>query len=96
VTAVDDCDGHPCAHPFLAAALGRLLLEVLCHGDGTYLAFPPASPRPSSASPRASSPLKQDHVADTLRRLEEVGTEQTMGGSQDKTDDTHPVRLRLV
>lgn len=30
VTAVDeDCERAPCAHSFLAAALGRLLLEVL-------------------------------------------------------------------
>ncbi|MCZ9342897.1 hypothetical protein NGM37_34580, partial [Streptomyces sp. TRM76130] len=41
ITAVDDCDEEPCAHSFLAAALGRLLLEVLCHGDGACLAFPP-------------------------------------------------------
>ncbi|MFF2654321.1 hypothetical protein [Streptomyces sp. NPDC058045] len=40
VTAVDDCDGEPCAHSFMAAALGRLLLEVLCNGDGACLAFP--------------------------------------------------------
>ncbi|MFF8387316.1 hypothetical protein ACF053_27250 [Streptomyces kanasensis] len=32
ITAVDDHDGEPCAHSFLAAALGRLLLELLCHG----------------------------------------------------------------
>ncbi|MFG2623150.1 hypothetical protein ACGFXC_36630 [Streptomyces sp. NPDC048507] len=32
ITAVDDHDGEPCAHSFLAAALGRLLLELACHG----------------------------------------------------------------
>ncbi|GGU67669.1 hypothetical protein [Streptomyces daghestanicus] len=32
ITAEDDHDGEPCAHSFLAAALGRLLLEFLCHG----------------------------------------------------------------
>ncbi|TWD17389.1 hypothetical protein FB570_1112 [Streptomyces sp. T12] len=32
VTAVDDCDGQPCGQPFLAAALGRLLLKLLCRG----------------------------------------------------------------
>ncbi|WP_405204082.1 hypothetical protein OG795_00090 [[Kitasatospora] papulosa] len=28
ITAVDDHDGEPCAHSFLSASLGRLLLEV--------------------------------------------------------------------
>ncbi|MGW0933049.1 hypothetical protein ACWD3W_31285, partial [Streptomyces sp. NPDC002644] len=32
MTAVDDHDGEPCAHSFLAAELGRLLLELLFHG----------------------------------------------------------------
>ncbi|MFJ6017518.1 hypothetical protein [Streptomyces sp. NPDC092952] len=36
VTAADDHDGEPCAHSFLAAALGRLLLEML--GDSACLA----------------------------------------------------------
>ncbi|MGI5359451.1 hypothetical protein ACQI4E_29640 [Streptomyces sp. CA-252508] len=31
ITAADDHDGEPCEHSFLAAALGRLLLELLCH-----------------------------------------------------------------
>ncbi len=41
ISAVDDCDEESCAHFFLAAALGQLLLEVLCHGDGACLASPP-------------------------------------------------------
>jgi hypothetical protein len=32
ITAANDHDGEPCAQSFLAAALGRLLLELLCHG----------------------------------------------------------------
>ncbi|MFF1481433.1 hypothetical protein ACFVYD_28445 [Streptomyces sp. NPDC058301] len=54
VTAVDDCDGEPCAHSFLEAALGRLLLEFLCHG--VCLANAPGVAASSSGSPRTSSP----------------------------------------
>lgn len=58
ITAVDDPDGEPCAHSLLAAALGRLLLELLCHG--VCLGVCRASPTPSPASPRASSPRTTD------------------------------------
>jgi hypothetical protein len=39
ITAVDDHDEEPCAHSFLAAALGRLLLELL--SDGACLSGAP-------------------------------------------------------
>lgn len=84
VTAVDDCDGEPCPHSFLAAALGRLLLEVLRHGDGACLAFPPGIAQ--TIVRFTENILTEDHgdVADVLRQLEAVGMEQAM--------EAHPVR----
>ncbi|GHB30980.1 hypothetical protein [Streptomyces chryseus] len=78
ITAVDDCDGEPCAHSFLAAALGRLLLEVLCHGDGACLAFPPGIA--DTIVRFTENILTEDHgdVADVLRQLEAAGMEQAM------------------
>ncbi|MEV7482360.1 hypothetical protein [Streptomyces halstedii] len=78
VTAVDDCDGEPCAHSFLAAALGRLLLEMLC--DGECL---PGAPGIADTIVRFTGNIlteEHDDVADVLRRLEAGGTEQAMEG----------------
>ncbi|MFE4310451.1 hypothetical protein ACFRR6_30895 [Streptomyces sp. NPDC056891] len=88
ITAVDDRDGEPCAHSFLAAALGRLLLEVLCHGDGACLAFPPGIAQ--TIVRFTENILTEDHgdVADVLRQLEAAGMKQAMeahsapGGAQ--------------
>ncbi|MET9774552.1 hypothetical protein ABZ023_09780 [Streptomyces sp. NPDC006367] len=78
VTAVDDCDGEPCAHSFLAAALGRLLLEVLCHADGACLAFPPGIAQ--TIVRFTENILTEEHsdVADALRQLEAAGMKQAM------------------
>ncbi|TBO58147.1 hypothetical protein EYS09_18890 [Streptomyces kasugaensis] len=78
VTAVDDRDGEPCAHSFLAAALGRLLLEVLCHGDGACLAFPPGIAQ--TIIRFTENILTEDHgdVADVLRQLEAAGMRQAL------------------
>lgn len=54
VTAADDHEGEPCAHSFLAAALGRILLELLCHGE--CLAGLPSIADTSPSSPTTSSP----------------------------------------
>ncbi|MFF8681152.1 hypothetical protein ACF07F_24870 [Streptomyces sp. NPDC015237] len=84
VTAVDDCDGEPCAHSFLAGALGRLLLEVLCHGDGACLAFSPGIAQ--TIVRFTENILTEEHgdVADVLRQLEAAGMKQAM--------EAHPVR----
>ncbi|MFE7618177.1 hypothetical protein [Streptomyces sp. NPDC057496] len=76
VTAGDDHDGEPCAHSFLAAALGRLLLEMLC--DGVCLGGLPSIA--DTITRFAENILTEDHgaVADVLRRLEEAGMEQAM------------------
>lgn len=78
ITAVDDCDGEPCAHSFLAAALGRLLPEVLCHDDGACLAFPPGIAQ--TIVRFTENILTEEHgdVADVLRQLEAVGMGQAM------------------
>ncbi|MGJ5899238.1 hypothetical protein ACSCBZ_45975 [Streptomyces niveiscabiei] len=80
VTAVDDCDGEPCAHSFLAAALGRLLLELLCHG--VCLANAPGVAR--TIIRFTENILTEDHgdVAVVLRQLEAAGMKQAM--------ETHP------
>jgi hypothetical protein len=82
VTAADDCDGEPCAHSFLAAALGRLLLELLCHG--VCLANAPGVARTIILF--TENILTEDHgdVADVLRHLEAAGMKQAM--------EAHPVR----
>lgn len=84
VTTVDDCDGEPCAHSFLAAALGRLLLDVLCHGDGACLAFPPGIAQ--TIIRFTENILTEDHgdVADVLHQLEAAGMKQAM--------EAHPAR----
>ncbi|MFZ4176698.1 hypothetical protein ACOZCI_20725 [Streptomyces griseoincarnatus] len=82
VTAVDDHDGEPCAHSFLAAALGRLLLELLCHGVCLG-----GLPGVADAIVRfTENILTDDHgdVADVLRQLEAAGMKQAM--------ETHPAR----
>ncbi|MFJ3594528.1 hypothetical protein ACIQUY_34625 [Streptomyces sp. NPDC090231] len=66
------------AHSSLAAALGRLLLEMLC--DGECLANAPGIA--DTIVRFTGNILTEEHgdVADVLRRLEAVGTEQAMGG----------------
>ncbi|BAC75364.1 hypothetical protein AQJ43_36320 [Streptomyces avermitilis] len=74
VTAADDCDGEPCPHSFLAAALGRLLLELLCHG----LANAPGIA--DTIIRFTDNILTEDRgdVADVLRQLEAAGMKQAM------------------
>ncbi|MEV0889389.1 hypothetical protein AB0J03_37095 [Streptomyces microflavus] len=76
VTAADDHDGEPCAHSFLAAALGRLLLELLCHGE--CLASAPGIA--ATITRFTESILTDEHgdVADVLRQLEAAGMKQAM------------------
>ncbi|MEU8294608.1 hypothetical protein [Streptomyces pseudogriseolus] len=77
VTAVDDHDGEPCAHAFLAAALGQLLLDTLSHADGTCLAFPPGIAQ--TIIRFTETILTDDHGdADVLRQLEAAGMKQAM------------------
>ncbi|MGC5041050.1 hypothetical protein ACLQ2C_36545 [Streptomyces sp. DT73] len=76
VTAVDDRDGEPCTHAFLAAALGQLLLDTLNHVDGLCLAFPPGIAQ--TIVRFTETVLTDDHgdVADVLRQLEHAGLKQ--------------------
>ncbi|MFK4024673.1 hypothetical protein [Streptomyces sp. SM1] len=76
VTAADDHDGEPCAHSFLAAALGRLLLELLCHG--VCLGGLPGIA--DTITRFTENILTEDHggVADVLRQLEAAGMKQAM------------------
>ncbi|EYT77946.1 hypothetical protein CF54_40055 [Streptomyces sp. Tu 6176] len=76
ITAVDDHDGEPCAHSFLAAALGRLLLELLCRG--VCLANAPGVARTIILF--TDNVLTEDHgdVAAVLRQLEAAGMRQAM------------------
>ncbi|MEU2119540.1 hypothetical protein ABZ567_28745 [Streptomyces sp. NPDC016459] len=81
VTAVDEYDGEPCEHSFLAAALGRLLLELLC--DGACLSGAPGIAE--TIIRFTENILTEDHgdVADVLRQLEAAGMKQAM--------EAHPV-----
>ncbi|WP_460074125.1 hypothetical protein [Streptomyces sp. YKOK-I1] len=76
ITAVDDHDEEPCAHSFLAAALGRLLLELLCHG--VCLGGLPGVA--DAISRFTENILTEDNgdVADVLRQLEAAGVKQAM------------------
>ncbi|MFD4543518.1 hypothetical protein [Streptomyces bauhiniae] len=76
VTAADDHDGEPCAHSFLAAALGRLLLEMLC--DGVCLNSLPGAA--DTITRFTGNILTDDHgdVAGVLRQLEAAGMRQAM------------------
>ncbi|MEU9983776.1 hypothetical protein [Streptomyces sp. NPDC050856] len=76
VTAADDHDGEPCAHSFLAAALGRLLLELLCHS--VCLANAPGIA--DTIVRFTENILTEDHgdVADVLRQPEAAGMKQAM------------------
>ncbi len=79
ITAVDDHDGELCAHSFLAEALG------FCWNSSATAPVCPvhrALPRPSSASPRTSSPRWRRRQV--LRQLEAAGMWQAM--------EAHPVR----
>ena len=82
ITAADDHDGEPCAHSFLTAALGRLLLELLY--DSVCLAGAPGIAR--TLIRFTENILTEDHgdVADVLRQLEAAGMKQAM--------EAHPVR----
>ncbi|MFD6133679.1 hypothetical protein [Streptomyces sp. SID8385] len=75
VTAEDDRDGEPCAHFFLAAALGRLLLEVLCHGV-CLNSLPGAA---DTITRFTDNILTEDSdVAGVLRQLEAAGIRQAV------------------
>ncbi|MGA5558943.1 hypothetical protein [Streptomyces lavendulocolor] len=80
ITAVDDHDGEPCEHSFLAAAIGQLLLELLCHG--VCLGGLPGIA--DTITRFTENILTEDHgdVADVLRQLEAAGMKQAM--------ETHP------
>ncbi|WP_411575220.1 hypothetical protein [Streptomyces fradiae] len=75
ITAEDDHDGEPCAHSFLAAALGQLLLELLCHG--VCLANAPGVARTIILF--TDNILTEDgDVAGVLHQLEAAGMRQAM------------------
>ncbi|MFD6045891.1 hypothetical protein ACFWG7_32000 [Streptomyces koyangensis] len=76
ITAEDDHDGEPCAHSFLAAALGRLLLELPCHG----VCLANARNVARTIILFTENILTEDHgdVADVLRQLEAAGMKQAM------------------
>ncbi|MGA5424934.1 hypothetical protein [Streptomyces lavendulocolor] len=76
IAAVDDHDREPCEHSFLAAALGRLLLERLCHG--VCLGGLPGIA--DTITRFTENILTEDHgdVADVLRQLEAAGMKQAM------------------
>ncbi|MEU9298467.1 hypothetical protein [Streptomyces sp. NPDC048266] len=84
VTAVDDCDGEPRAHSFLAAALGRILLEMLCHG--VCLANEPGAA--DTLVRFSENILTEDHgdVPDVLRQLEVAGMEQAIAAAPGAPD----------
>ncbi|MEU9616477.1 hypothetical protein AB0D56_33755 [Streptomyces sp. NPDC048209] len=76
ITAVDDHDGEPCAHSFLSAALGRLLLELLAEKE--CLAGVPGAAHLITRF--TENILTEDHgdVAEVLRQLEAAGIKQAM------------------
>ncbi|WP_435192090.1 hypothetical protein [Streptomyces sp. bgisy126] len=76
ITAEDDCDGEPCAHSFLTAALGRLLLELLCHG----VCLAGARNVARTIILFTENILTEDNgdVADVLRQLGTAGMKQAM------------------
>jgi hypothetical protein len=76
ITAEDDHDGEPCAHSFLAAALGRLLLELACHG----VCLANSRGVADTITRFTENILTEDHrdVADVLRQLEAAGMKQAM------------------
>ncbi|MCD9899187.1 hypothetical protein LUR56_01640 [Streptomyces sp. MT29] len=76
LTAADDRDGAPCAHSFLAAALGQLLLELLCHGE--CLANAPGIAATIVRFTENILTGDQGDVADVLHQLEAAGMEQAM------------------
>lgn len=86
ITAADDPDGEPCAHSFLAAALGRLLLELLC--QGVCLGGLPGIA--DTITRFTNNSLTDDHgdVAYVLRQLEAAGVQQAV--------EAHPVRRTAV
>ncbi|MFJ3278466.1 hypothetical protein [Streptomyces halstedii] len=76
ITAPDDHDGEPCAHSFLAAALGRLLLELACHS----VCLASSRGIADTIVRFTETILTEDHgdVADVLRQLEAAGIRQAM------------------
>lgn len=78
VTALDDRDRELCAHSFMAAALGRLLLEVLCVDDDVC---PGMSPGIAQAIIRFTEDIlatERGDVAGVLREVEAAWVEQAM------------------
>ncbi|MCY0921108.1 hypothetical protein OS965_23465 [Streptomyces sp. H27-G5] len=86
ITAMDDHDGEPCAHSFLAAALGRLLLELACHS----VCLASSQGIADTITRFTENILTEDQgdVADVLRQLEAAGMKQAM--------EAHPGRLTVV
>ncbi|MFF9403337.1 MULTISPECIES: hypothetical protein [unclassified Streptomyces] len=82
ISAVDDHDEEPCAHAFLTAALGQLLLEVLRADGDVCPAMPPGLARTIIRFTEDILADDQGDVADVLRQLEAIGTERA----------AHPVR----
>ncbi|MFJ2575120.1 hypothetical protein ACIOYT_32485 [Streptomyces halstedii] len=76
ITAEDDHDGEPCAHSLLAAALGRLLLELTCHS----VCLASSRGIADTIVRFTETVLTEDHgdVADVLRQLEAAGMRQAM------------------
>ncbi|MFI2031931.1 hypothetical protein [Streptomyces buecherae] len=76
ITAADDHDGEPCEHSFLAAALGRLLLELLCHS----VCLASARGIADTIVRFTENILTEDHggVGEVLRQLEAAGMKQAM------------------
>ncbi|MGW0933097.1 hypothetical protein [Streptomyces sp. NPDC002644] len=76
ITAVDDHDGEPCAHSFLAAELGRLLLELLFHG----VCMASLTGIAETITLFARNILTENDAdgAEVLRRLEAAGLDQAM------------------
>ncbi|MGW4549946.1 hypothetical protein ACWEN4_26900 [Streptomyces violaceorubidus] len=85
VTAADDHDGEPCAHSFLAAALGRLLLELLCHG----VCLNSLTGAADTITRFTDNILTEDgDLAGVLRQLEAAGMRQAM--------EAHPAHRTTV
>ncbi|MGP3635334.1 hypothetical protein ACTU45_18525 [Streptomyces sp. 24-1644] len=93
ITAVDDHDEEPCAHSFLAAGLGRHLLELLCHG--VCLANAPGA---QTIIRFTDNILTEDHgdVADVLRQLEAAGMKQAMEAHRTTAPPRRPPHHRCT
>ncbi|GAA3163790.1 hypothetical protein [Streptomyces ramulosus] len=76
IAAADDHDGEPCAHSFLAATLGRILLELLC--NSVCLAGAPGIAKTIIRFTENILTEDQGDVADVLRQLKAAGMKQAM------------------